>query len=380
MGVVDTFQIQDASDIVGEVYARTVVAGPPGSGKSYTALLLGTEIAKAIGSFVGVVETERGKSAFYSAKFPHKVIRLTSFEPENYIKAMRAFEQAGCRVIIIDSLSHAWEGTGGVRARVDQAKIRNGGNGFQAWADGTKLQNALMDAIMSYPGYVFACVRTKIEHAQVTENGRTVIKKMGADLVQRGDIEYEFDLALQFESIAHDATVTKSVLADYLPVGAMFTCPDATVAHTILRWVEETGGKREPTTTDDIEFAIQEPDPAPPPRLIRAATSARSISRSPRSASTRSSRRACLASPTTRSTDAISSQTSRSSRASSRMTRSSNWRTRTTSRIPSQMSSRARFLSPIRSRGRMRKRRPTRKCGLSARSRRRWGIPRSTSS
>jgi hypothetical protein len=44
------------------------------------------------------------------------------YNPERYIEAINACVEAGDEVIIIDSLSHEWNGEGGILQIVDQTK------------------------------------------------------------------------------------------------------------------------------------------------------------------------------------------------------------------------------------------------------------------
>lgn len=277
MGASAKFVIQDADDLAGEVWMHGLLSGAPGWGKTWTALLLAKRFAEELNTWVGVIETERARSVHYRRMFPHKIARLTSFEPETYMEALDAFERMGCKVLVIDSLSQAWDGPGGILARVDKARA-SGGNSFNAWGPAKALQARFITHIMNFPGHTFVTARSKMEHAQVTDGGRTVVKKLGMDITQAGDIEYEFDWAIAFRSVEHDAEVTKSILDAYLPVGEIIDRPGVDLAERLLSWLNAGAPRTEEKFTigvmsedgDDIGFAgaePQNPTPSEPPDI-----------------------------------------------------------------------------------------------------------------
>ncbi|MBM7855876.1 hypothetical protein JOC37_002297 [Desulfohalotomaculum tongense] len=90
---------------------RLAIAGPAGSGKTYSALL----IAFGLGGRTAMIDTERGSGELYVHLGDYDVCSLEApFIPEKYVEAIQAAEGAGYDNIIIDSLSHAWAGPGGV--------------------------------------------------------------------------------------------------------------------------------------------------------------------------------------------------------------------------------------------------------------------------
>lgn len=208
---------------------RLALVGPSGSGKTYTALTIG----KALGQPIAVIDTERGSASKYAGDVAEfDVCELESFEPERYIKAIESAAAAGYPVLVIDSLSHAWSGTGGALDQVD----RRGGK-FQAWRDVTPMHNALIDAILAYPGHVIATMRVKTAYeVSKDEKGRTEVVKLGLEPVQRAGCEYEFDVVGDLDQ-KHTLKITKSrcsVLAD-----RVIRNPGADVAETLLAWLSD---------------------------------------------------------------------------------------------------------------------------------------------
>ena len=170
---------------------RLGLCGTSGSGKTYTALA----IATALGQRVAVVDTEHGSAAKYSDLFSFDVLNLTSFEPEKFVAAIRAAEAAGYHTIVLDSLSHAWMGTGGTLDQVEEAKRRNP-NSFTAWRDPSKQHTDLIESILHSRLHVIATMRSKTEYVMEEDarTGKKAPRKIGMAPVQRDGMEYEFDV------------------------------------------------------------------------------------------------------------------------------------------------------------------------------------------
>ena len=212
--------------------ARIALCGPSGSGKTYTALLL----AKGLGDRVALIDTERGSASKYAGDVADfDKLELESFSPELYVEAIRAADNAGYDVIVIDSLSHAWSGKGGALELVDAAAARGKGNSFAAWRGVTPMQQAMVDAMLQAKAHVIATMRTKTEYVlEEGPGGKKVPRKIGMAPIQRDGIEYEFDVVGDLDH-DHRLVITKSrcsALSD-----AVITKPGADVARTIREWL-----------------------------------------------------------------------------------------------------------------------------------------------
>jgi energy-coupling factor transporter ATP-binding protein EcfA2 len=190
--------------------ARVALIGPSGSGKTYTALQLATDLAGENGR-VALIDTERGSASKYADEFDFDVCELDGFDPRAYVKAIKAAEDAGYTVLVIDSLSHAWAGTGGALELVDKVKARSqNSNSFTAWRDVTPLHNRLVDAIVQSRCHVIATMRAKTEYVMETDHrGKQVPRKIGLAPVQRDGVEYEFDVVADLD-LDHNLIVSKT--------------------------------------------------------------------------------------------------------------------------------------------------------------------------
>lgn len=190
--------------------ARVAIDGPTGSGKTYSALVAATVLAN--GGKIAVIDTERGSASLYADEFSFDVIELNTFDPRNYVDAIQAAEEAGYSVIVIDSLTHAWEGEGGVLDLHDDAtKRQKTQNSFTAWKDITPIHRALVDAMLQSPMHVIATMRSKMEYAQEKDEstGKLTVKKIGLAPIQRAGMEYEFTIVCDMD-VDHTLVVTKS--------------------------------------------------------------------------------------------------------------------------------------------------------------------------
>lgn len=239
---------------------RMALCGPTGSGKTYTALGLATTIAKELGGRVALIDTERSSSDRYADKFDFDQCQLDTFAPEDYMAAINEAADAGYPVIVIDSLSHAWDGQDGLLERVETIAARSkSGSTFNAWSQATPVQRRMIDCILSFPGHVFVTMRSKMEFVQEKgENGKTVIKKVGMAPVQRQGIEYEFDIVGDMDQ-EHYLILTKSRAAEL--ADKCFPKPGKKFALDVLAWAR--GSADATPRTETKEPAKTEP-PAPP--------------------------------------------------------------------------------------------------------------------
>lgn len=194
---------------------RAAFDGPSGSGKTFTSLRLAFGLVQAgLAKKVAVIDTEHGSAAKYAGENPDGIpwefdtLELSSFAPPEYVAAMEAAFSAGYDVVVVDSLSHAWAGTGGALDIVDRKA--GGGNKFTAWKDVTPMHNRLIDTIVQAPAHVVGTMRSKAEYVlEQNDKGKMVPVKKGMGAIQRDGFEYEFDLYGSLD-LAHQLTISKS--------------------------------------------------------------------------------------------------------------------------------------------------------------------------
>jgi len=177
-----------------QVKLRLALCGVSGSGKSYSALRL----AKGLGEKIAVIDTENGSGELYTDVADYEICLLhPPFSPARYIEAIHAAERYGFDVLVIDSLSHAWSGSGGVLDMHDNiAKTAQNKNTYFAWREVTPQHNALIDTILQSPLHIIATMRSKTAYEVQDRDGKKVPVKIGLEPVQRAGMEYEFTTVL----------------------------------------------------------------------------------------------------------------------------------------------------------------------------------------
>jgi len=182
--------------------ARIAIFGPSGAGKTFSSL----RIAGGLGGSVGVIDTERGTASKYSDRFDFEVLELADQSVEGYVDAIGQATAAGFSVLVIDSLTHAWQTLLEEVEKLAKAKYR--GNTWSAWSEGTPLQRKLVAAILSFPGHIIATMRSKTEWTTLDSNGKKTPQRVGLAPEQGKGVEYEFDLLVEL-STDHIANVIK---------------------------------------------------------------------------------------------------------------------------------------------------------------------------
>ena len=190
--------------------ARIGICGPAGSGKTMSALKLAFGIVGS-GGRIAVLDTENESASLYAHLGDYDVdVIKPPFTVEKYINGIREAEKQGYDLIIIDSLSHAWAGTGGILEFADAKSESAKGNKFAGWREATPKHNSLVDAMLQSSMHVIAGMRSKTEYVLIEdEKGKKVPKKIGMAPVQREGMDYEFSLVFDVDQERHIATSSK---------------------------------------------------------------------------------------------------------------------------------------------------------------------------
>ncbi len=195
---------------------RLALAGTSGSGKTLSALLLAYGITNDW-SKIALIDTEHGRAKFYAnrsdlgtGEFLYQEMSAP-YSPDKYIAMVTEGSEAVGEdgVVIVDSFSHAWDNEGGVLDIKSQIAEQSKKNEYSAWADAGKIQNNLVNSILSINCHTIVTMRAKMAYAmEQNDKGKTVPVKIGLAPVQRENTEYEFDIVLNIAR-NHIATVSK---------------------------------------------------------------------------------------------------------------------------------------------------------------------------
>lgn len=188
--------------------ARVAFIGPSGTGKTYSSILFARGLAGPDGKIL-LVDTEHHSGELYSHLTDYDYAEIEPpYETEKYIKAIRLAEENGYDVLILDSISHAWAGQGGLLEQQDKAASR-GTNRFSAWGEITPKHQKFVETILSSKVHIVATMRAKTAYALVPDaSGKTKPEKLGLAPVQRDGIDYEFTLVFDIDR-SHSAQASK---------------------------------------------------------------------------------------------------------------------------------------------------------------------------
>lgn len=203
---------------------RLALFGPAGSGKTYTALAVAHGLISkmvdgrpVVNGRIGVIDSERGSASKYAGRVDKEsgipfAFDSSEFEEskkiDDYLLAIKDAAQMKFDVLIIDSMTHAWEE---LLEEIDKiAKVRFKGNTWAAWQEGTPKQRKLIDAILSFPGHIIATMRSKTEWQTENdiETGKLRPRRIGTKPEQGKNIEFEFDMLIDMAE-NHWGTVLK---------------------------------------------------------------------------------------------------------------------------------------------------------------------------
>lgn len=205
-------QFEDAQRV--QCKASIEFEGLSGTGKSGAAILTAKILADEDWKSIYALDTENrslrllvGTPCSDGSKYgSFKVSELTAdigYAPSNYLAIREAAIQAGAKVFVQDSISHAWQYKGGVLDKVSEA--RTSGNklyardSYAAWGDTEVIaeKNKLLEMIRDERVHVISTVRVKekMEYTKDAE-GKTKLESLGEQQIQQADLKYEPDLVL----------------------------------------------------------------------------------------------------------------------------------------------------------------------------------------
>lgn len=134
------------------------IGGISGSGKTYTALKIARGMVKTP-SKIGFLDTENLRGSLYADILDGQFMigdLYPPFSPKRYADAIKEFQDAGVEVLVIDSISHEWEGDGGC----DDIAKSSGGK-IDNWRLGKSEHKKFMNALLQCNMHVICCIRAR---------------------------------------------------------------------------------------------------------------------------------------------------------------------------------------------------------------------------
>ena len=181
--------------------------GKSGGGKTYSALLLARGIVGPSGK-IGLIDTENGRGHIFCDQVPggYEVLDLNPpFAPAAYSEALDAAESAGFDILVVDSMSHEWNGEGGYLEMKEQALDKMAGDDwkkrdackFAAAARCKPGHNKLVSKIVRSKMGMILCFRGKDKVRMEKKEGEKskVVADDHASPIQDGDFIFEMLIA-----------------------------------------------------------------------------------------------------------------------------------------------------------------------------------------
>jgi len=188
-----------------KVKLRLGISAVSGGGKTYSSLLLAKGLVGSLEK-VAVIDTENGSASLYAHLGDFNTIELTApYTPERYVEAIQACEKAGMECIIIDSITHEWDGKGGIL----EIHSSMTGNSFTNWSSITPRHQKFIDAILHCKSHVITTVRRKQDYEMsLNDKGKQTPVKVGLKEITREGFEYELTVNFNLDE-KHNCTASK---------------------------------------------------------------------------------------------------------------------------------------------------------------------------
>lgn len=239
------------------------LTGPAGSGKTFSALQLAHGI---MGDWkkIALCDTENRSALYYAGAStgPWQHIDFAAnlkegYSPNNWVKLIEFAESdPNIEILILDSISHEWQGTGGCLQLVQAYSKNAKGNTFTPWNEVTPLHNKFIDKMRNSRLHIIATLRANTEYAlEKNEYGKTLPRKIGMKPIQRDGIEYEFGVMFDID-ISHYATSSKdrtNLFADRPPF-----IINGDIGKQLVEWSKD--GEKQTHSREGIEIFSKEKD------------------------------------------------------------------------------------------------------------------------
>jgi hypothetical protein len=268
-----------------------MIAGPPGTGKTYSALLLAKGLAG--GGKIYLADTDNNRAEFYAEDFDFQHLNLHEpFRPSIFKAAAERAQREGAAVLIIDNFMHEHAGPGGLlewhteeqirMARGDASKME--AVNVLAWAKVKPAHKQMRERLYQLNMPVILCcgAEKKIAMVKQTEGkdrGKTIPVDQGLVPICGSDIPWAMTISLMLDDVARPGVPRpiKALLPALKSIISLDRPLDEKTGQLLGAW---SRGEREPAAVptpagsksredtvmaDPVTETPDEPSPALPP-------------------------------------------------------------------------------------------------------------------
>lgn len=195
--------------------ALLAIAGTTGSGKTFSALLVAAGLVGNKGK-VAFIDTEMGRGSMYADEplikqnLPqgYDILELTPpYTPARYLEAMDAAVKGGYDCIVVDSVTHEFEGQGGCTDIAENNKLA----GLPNWALAKKEHKRFINRLLTMPVHVICCLRAreKTKPEKDPSTGKTVFVEHGVQPIQEKNFMFEMTFSVLLNPDTHFPQIMK---------------------------------------------------------------------------------------------------------------------------------------------------------------------------
>lgn len=137
------------------------IAGQSGEGKTYTALKIARGMVDKPEE-IGFLDTENRRGSLYADILDGQFLigdLYAPFSPQRYADAIKEFQDAGVKVLVIDSGSHEHEGEGGLEDIANAPLLA--GKRMADWKKAKSEHKKFMNAMLQSDMHIILCLRAR---------------------------------------------------------------------------------------------------------------------------------------------------------------------------------------------------------------------------
>lgn len=188
-------------------HVKMCLYGAPGSGKTFSSLLMAEGLGMRDGKRIAFVNTEAGGLDFYVETIPDRKVHPEAFDVDELFtrsvheitKAIEGLDANEHGVIVIDTATHIWEAC---IASYRGKKNSNGQLPIHAWSSIKAPWKRLINLLLNCPQHVIFCARAGVIYGEDADGKE---KALGSKAKAEGETEYEFNHVFELQNVIRHA-------------------------------------------------------------------------------------------------------------------------------------------------------------------------------